>query len=213
MIRGGFITFEGIDGCGKSTQADLLAKRLRSEGGVVVASREPGGTPIAEKIRALLLNSAHREMVKECEVLLYLAARAQHLKEKIIPAINRGATVICDRFQDATFAYQGFGREVTLEQLRRMNSFATGGIDPDLTFLLDVPVEKAFERLTAMKKPKDRLEDGERDFFERVRKGYRRVAADAPGRIVLLDGTLPPEVLEEKVYMITAGKLKEISCY
>ncbi|MBN1575183.1 MAG: dTMP kinase [Chitinispirillaceae bacterium] len=211
LTRGYFVTFEGVDGCGKSSQAGLLAKRLRSEGYAVVTTREPGGAPIAEKIRALLLDPAHLEMVNECEVLLYLAARAQHLREKIVPELERGAIVICDRFQDATFAYQGFGREVPLEQLRLMNSFATGGVDPDLTFIFDLPVEKAIERLAAMKKPEDRLEAGGRAFFERIRNGYRSIAADAPDRIVLLDGALPIEVLAEKVNMITAGKLKERS--
>ena len=211
MRRGFFVTFEGVDGCGKSTQAELLANRLRGEGRSVVVTREPGGGTIPEKIRALLLDPCNSEMVNECELLLYLAARAQHVREKILPALEEGAIIICDRFQEATFAYQGFGRKVPLAILRQMNSFATGDLDPDLTFIFDLPIERAFERLTSVKKPIDRLEANGPDFFKRVRNGYRSVAGATPHRITILDGTLPLEVLAEKVYAIMIEKLKDLS--
>ena len=208
MRRGCFVTFEGVDGCGKSSQADLLAKRLLGEGFKVLCTREPGGAPIAEKIRELLLDAAHGEMVDECELLLYLAARAQHVKEKILPALQSDSIVICDRFQEATFAYQGFGRQIPCEILRRMNSFATRDLTPDLTFIFDLPVEAAFTRLASMKKPRDRLEEGGGEFFERIRNGYLTLAANDPDRIIVFDGTLPLGTLAERVYLKTAEKLK-----
>jgi dTMP kinase len=211
MMKGWFVTFEGVDGCGKSTQADLLRQRFSREGFSTVATREPGGTVIAEKIRGLLVDPFNREMVDECELLLYLAARAQHVREKILPELEQGAIVICDRFQDATLAYQGFGRKLPLEKLRQLNSFATGNISPDLTFIFDIPVEKAFERLAAMKKPIDRLESGGHEFFERIRHGYQTLAAESPDRILLFDGTLPVEVLAEKVYARMIEKINEHS--
>lgn len=200
MKKGWFVTFEGIDGCGKSTQAQLLARRLTAEAHQVVATREPGGTPLAEKIRALLIDPQHGEMVDECELLLYLAARAQHVREKIVPAIERQSIVICDRFQDATFAYQGFGRSLPLETLQSLNSFATRGINPDITFIIDLPVEVAFARMSAMNKNQDRLESGGEPFFNRIRNGYLALAAASPGRIRIVDGTEPSEIIAEKIY-------------
>ncbi len=200
MKRGCFVTFEGIDGCGKSTQANLFADRLAAEGYQVLRTREPGGTAIAEKIRALLIDPAHAEMVDACELLLYLAARAQHLREKILPAVASGTVVVCDRFQDATFAYQGYGRGMSLEQLQSLNTFATGGNDPDLTFIIDLPVETAFERMAAMNKVQDRLEAGGEQFFSRIREGYLALAAAAPQRIQVIDGTATVEEIAAKVY-------------
>jgi dTMP kinase len=200
MKRGCFVTFEGIDGCGKSTQAKLFADRFAAEGYQVFRTREPGGTAIAEKIRALLIDPAHAEMVDECELLLYLAARAQHLREKILPAVASGTVVVCDRFQDATFAYQGYGRGMSLDLLQSLNTFATGGNDPDLTFIIDLPVETAFERMAAMSKVHDRLEAGGELFFSRIREGYLALAAAAPQRIQVIDGTAPVEKIAEQVY-------------
>ncbi|MBN1757269.1 MAG: dTMP kinase [Chitinispirillaceae bacterium] len=200
MKKGCFVTFEGIDGCGKSTQAKLFAERCGAAGYQVVATREPGGTAIAEKIRSLLIDPAHSEMGSECELLLYLAARAQHLREKIEPAVADGAVVICDRFQDATFAYQGFGRGLPLELLQSLNAFATGGNNPDLTFIIDVPVETAFARMSAMKKKQDRLEAGGETFFRRIREGYLSLAMASPDRIQVIDGTASVEVIAEQVY-------------
>ena len=199
MKQGCFVTFEGIDGCGKSTQAKLFAERLAAEGYHVVATREPGGTVIAEKIRSLLIDPAHGEMVSECELLLYLAARAQHLREKIAPAVADGAVVIGDRFQEATFAYQGYGRGLPLDLLMSLNAFATGGRNPDLTFIIDVPVETAFERMSAMKKERDRLETAGQVFFENIRRGYLSLAAASPDRIAVIDGTATVEDIAAQV--------------
>lgn len=208
MSRGCFITFEGVDGCGKSTQARHFIQKLHKEGfEKVVETREPGGTAIAEKIRSLVIDPENGAMVKECELLLYLAARAQHVREKIIPELENGAVVVCDRFQDATFAYQGYGRELSLKQLTRLNSFATGGVVPDLTFIFDISIENAFERLSTMNKPRDRLESGGKPFFKKIRNGYRSLAAASPERIILLDGCLPPVRLADMVY---SGFLKKM---
>lgn len=202
MKKGCFVTFEGIDGCGKSTQAKLLAQRLSADGLTVVATREPGGTVIAEKIRSLLIDPAHGEMVNECELLLYLAARAQHLRERIIPAVRNGTIVVCDRFQDATYAYQGYGRSLPLATLQSLNSFATGGINPDLTFIIDLPVATAFARMSAMNKRQDRLEATGEDFFKRIREGYLSLAGASPGRVRILDGAAEAETIAEQVYAL-----------
>jgi len=206
-MAGCFITFEGVDGCGKSTQARLLADRLIGEGHSVILTREPGGTPLGEKIRALLLDPHNGEMTIECEVLLYLAARAQHVHEKIRQHLSGGAIVICDRFQEATFAYQGYGRGVDMEILDTMNLFASGGLTPDLTFIFDVPIKTAFKRLESMNRPKDRLESGGEEFFGRIRQGYHTLGADAPERIVMLDGTLSPDLIAKKVFGAVAKKM------
>ena len=176
------ITFEGIDGCGKTTQLAKAREWLEKRGYRCVVTREPGGTPVSEKIRSLLLSNESGEMCNEAEVLLYLAARAQHVREKILPQMASGAIVLCDRFQEATFAYQGYGRGHSLETLQRMNAFATGGLDPMHTFVFDLPVDTALERMRAMNKTADRLERSPRDFYERTREGYRQLAACCAGR-------------------------------
>jgi dTMP kinase len=172
LMRGLFIAFEGIDGCGKSTQLDRAARTLEREGISIVTTREPGGTAIAEKIRALLISPEHREMRNECELLLYAAARAQHVREKIAPALERGVTVLCDRFHLATFAYQGFGRAIPLKLLTTINDFAAGGVLPDVSFVFDISVEKAFARLSAMNKARDRLELGGEEFFSQIGRAH-----------------------------------------
>jgi dTMP kinase len=199
-MKGLFVTFEGIDGCGKSTQLKLAAEALVCDGVECAVSREPGGTGIAEKIRALILSPDHEEMADACEVLLYLASRAQHVREKIVPELEKGRVVLCDRFELATFAYQGHGRGTDMDILAKMNGFATGGLTPALSFVFDVPVEVAFERIRRSGKATDRLERNPRDFHERVREGYLRAASADPHRIVLLQGDLPVEALARMVY-------------
>jgi dTMP kinase len=140
MRKGAFITFEGIDGCGKSTQLELAAERLRKESFPILVTREPGGTAIAEKIREILISPQNSEMVNECELLMYLAARAQHVREKIIPALKQGFIVLCDRFQEATFAYQGFGRNISLDFLKK-SIVCYRGLMPDFTFIFDISVD------------------------------------------------------------------------
>jgi dTMP kinase len=206
MNRGLFITFEGIDGCGKSTQLAEAARRLTKEGLRVVTTREPGGTPIAEKIRELIINPDHAEMHNECELLLYLASRAQHVQEKIAPALRDNSIVLCDRFQEATFAYQGYGRGFSLEKLKALNAFATGGLDPDCTFIFDISVALSRKRLAAMDKGQDRLESNPDDFYERIRNGYLAMAESQPQRIVLLDGTAGVDELSG----IVAGKIRSM---
>lgn len=199
MKKGWFITFEGIDGCGKSTQLAITAKILSEQGYSVLVSREPGGTVIAEKIREILISPEHAEMVNECEFLLYCAARAQHVREKIIPAIEQGKIVLCDRFQEATFAYQGFGRAIPLEILNTINAYATGGLDPDMTFVFDLSVDSSINRMTKINKIKDRLEQNGKDFFERIRQGYLSMATNSPKRIMIIDGEQGIEKVSDRV--------------
>lgn len=207
MPAGAFITFEGIDGCGKSTQLRLAADTLRAEGHDVDITREPGGTPIAERIRELVLSNEHAEMAPTCEVLLYLAARAQHVSERIVPAMESGKVVLCDRFQDATFAYQGFGRGLGLDRLIPMNSYATGGVEPTLTLILDISVEVSRQRLQATGKAPDRLESGSQEFFRKNREGYLALASAYPERIRLLRGDLAVEEVSAQVMQAIRERL------
>lgn len=194
-----FITFEGIDGCGKSTQIVLLQKNLEDHGYTVVLTREPGGTVISEKIRELILSVENTGMSTKCELLLYLAARAQHVDQKIIPELLKNKIVLSDRFEEATYAYQGFGRGVSLDILMSINMYATSKVTPDLTFILDIPIEESELRWKKSGKVRDRLELNNKNFFKRVRKGYQDRAAMNPDRIVLLDGTLDIGVLEKQI--------------
>lgn len=191
--RGFFLTLEGPEGSGKTTQARGLAERLQAAGERVLATREPGGTPIGDRIRQILLDPAARGMSDRCEFLLYAASRAQHYDEKIAPALAAGMLVISDRFMDASLAYQGYGRGLPLETLDRVNRFAISDRLPDLTLILMVPVEAGLEK--AINTPKeghqvgvgDRLEQAGLEFHRRVADGYRRLAATFPERIVLID--------------------------
>jgi dTMP kinase len=204
-MRGLFIVFDGIDGCGKSTQLTHAAERLKLDGYTVVTTREPGGTEISEKIRSIILAPDNKKMVRECELLLYAAARAQHVREKIEPTLEQGGMVLCDRFNCATIAYQGFGRDIPFSLLETINGVAAGGLLPDLTFIFDIRVDAAFSRLSAMKKSHDRLESSGKEFFSRVAEGYRTIASQNPAKIVLLDAELTIEELGERVYK----KIKE----
>jgi len=183
-MRGKFITFEGIDGAGKSTHIEWVAERLRARANVVT-TREPGGTPLGEDLRQLLL---HRKMHLETEALLMFAARREHIAEVIEPALARGDWVISDRFTDATFAYQGGGRGLALDRLAALEQWVQGGLQPDLTLLFDVPLETASARLASAREP-DKFEAESRAFFERTRAEYLRRAAEAPGRFRVIDAT------------------------
>jgi len=183
-MRGKFITFEGIDGAGKSTHIEWVAERLRARANVVT-TREPGGTPLGEDLRQLLL---HRTMHLETEALLMFAARREHIAEVIEPALSRGDWVISDRFTDATFAYQGGGRGLALEKLGALEQWVQGGLQPDLTLLFDVPLETASARLAGAREP-DKFEAESRAFFERTRAEYLRRAAEAPDRFRVIDAT------------------------
>jgi len=180
---GRFITFEGIDGAGKSSHIEALAAWLRQRGDEVVVTREPGGTPLAETLRALVL---HQPMDALTETLLVFAARRDHLMQGIEPALARGATVLCDRFTDASFAYQGAGRGFDLAVLAQLEAWVQQGRQPDLTLWFDLPPAVAAARRAAARDP-DRFEMQDSDFFERVRSGYAQRASSAPGRFVRLD--------------------------
>ncbi|MRR09451.1 dTMP kinase, partial [bacterium] len=165
--RGLFVTFEGVEGCGKSTQAKLLAAWLRGRGIRVLLTREPGGPGISEKIRRILLDARHHAMHPLTELLLLEASRAQHVHEAIAPALRRGATVICDRFADSSTAYQGHGRGLDLGMVDRLNRDAAGGCWPDLTIVIDVPVDVGFSRAARRKRRFDRMESQEKAFHRR----------------------------------------------
>lgn len=207
MSGGLFVTFEGIDGCGKSTQVAVAEKKLGGKGREVLVTREPGGTPVAERIRALVMDARHSEMADRCEVLLYLASRAQHVAEVIEPALQRGAVVLCDRFEDATFAYQGYGRGISLEELRRLNSFATCGRRPDRTFVFDLDVEVAVSRLRGRNEAPDRLENSSREFYERIREGYLALAASDSARFTVVDSQRTVEEIAVDVDATLAADL------
>lgn len=188
LKRGFFLSFEGIEGCGKTTQLRGLARRLRALGYLVVETREPGGAPISEQIRILLLDPKNRGMDARCELLLYLASRAQHLADRVRPALEKGAVVLCDRFADATMAYQGYGRELGPGTVAGLNRFATTGLAPDLAILLDVPVSVGLARKRRAG-GLDRLDREHVSFHEAVRRGYLRIARQNPRRLRVVDGT------------------------
>jgi dTMP kinase len=187
-MKGKFISFEGIEGTGKSTQARLLQQSLLGLGYEVILTEEPGGTLISLRIREILLSVDHMNMKPLTELLLYNAARAQHIEEVILPALNRGAVVITDRFTDSTFAYQGYGRGIDLKLLGSIDKIATNGLRPDITMLLDLDVETGLKRNRRINKT-DRLELEDVEFHQRVRKGYHELAAKEPERIKVLDAS------------------------
>ncbi len=193
--RGIFITFEGSEGCGKSTQIELLRLALESEGRSVLLTREPGGSSIGEKIRHLLQHDADGEgMFSEAELLLFAASRAQLVREVIQPALTAGKVVISDRFMDSTTVYQGVARAISAEVVALINQFAVGDCIPELTFVLDLESEVGRERISA-REGLDRMERESAEFFERVRSGYLELARNEPRRVRLVDASLPREVL------------------
>lgn len=185
-MRGKFITLEGIDGAGKSTHHGWLVEFLRQRDHQVVATREPGGTPLGEKLRELLL---HEPMHLETEALLMFAARREHLDKVILPALERGDWVVSDRFTDASFAYQGGGRGLSREKLETLENWVQAGLQPDLTLLFDAPIELAQARLAATGNAPDRFEQEQKAFFERVRRAYLDRAEREPQRICCIDAT------------------------
>jgi dTMP kinase len=190
-----FVTFEGLDGSGKTTQAELLRARLEADGENVVATREPGGTDLGERIRELVLHGGH--VVPWAEALLYAASRAQHVEEVIRPALARGAAVVCDRYVDSSVAYQGGGRELGVERVLDLNLAAVDGLMPDTTFLLEVTPDTGLGRLN---RARDRIELEDGAFRERAAAAYRELASRFPDRIRVLDGSRPADDLAEEVY-------------
>ncbi len=196
-MTGKLITFEGIDGSGKSTQIAKLKTRLEARGHEVLAVREPGGTPVGERIRELLLHTADTELHPRTEALLFSAARSQLVNEVIIEALASGQIVICDRYADSTVAYQGYGRELPLEEIITTQRFATGDLRPDLKVLLDVPVEMSGERMAGI--PADRMEGAGNAFMERVRQGYLERAQLETGDWLVIKGNAAPEKIAEEI--------------
>jgi len=193
-----FIAFEGIDGCGKTTVLSHCSRRLDRQGVSHIVTREPGGTPIGEKIRELLLDPSHASLDQRAEVLLYTASRAQHARERIAPALEKGVWVLADRYADATLAYQGYGRGLGPEILRPFQEWATRGLWPHLTVLLDCPAETAWSRRKNRGTKEDRLEQESPSFHESVRRGYLELARAEPGRFLILDASRDlEEVLED----------------
>jgi dTMP kinase len=190
-----FVTFEGLDGSGKSTQAELLRARLEADGVDVVSTREPGGTELGERLRDLVLHGGH--VGAWAEALIYVAARAQLVDEVIRPALDRGASVICDRYLDSSVAYQGVARGLGLDRMLELNLAAIGGLVPDRTYLLDLDPRQVASRI---RRHHDRLEREGDDFRERAADGYRELAQRFPERIVVLDATRPADELAEEVY-------------
>ncbi len=186
-MKGCFISFEGVEGCGKTTQIERLQSALLERGHDVLLTREPGGTPVAEAIRALLLDPENKAISNTAELLLYAAARAQHVDELLRPALAAGKVVLCDRFFDSTTVYQGDGRELNPALIAQLNTIATQGLRPDRTYLLDLSVEAGLERARGRGRM-DRLEQAPLAFHERVRAGYLRLAASEADRVLLVDG-------------------------
>lgn len=184
MNKGLFITFEGIDGCGKTTQIRLLKDFFEKQGKKVILTREPGAKGLGEKLREILLNY-DGEVSSKCESFLFLADRAQHIDTIIKPAVERGEIVLCDRHTDSTVAYQGYGRGVDIEQISSLNNLATGGMKPDLTFIFDIDIDTSLSRVG---KEKDRMESAGIEFFKKVREGYLDIAKKEPDRVKLING-------------------------
>ena len=194
-MKGRFITFEGIDGAGKSTHIDAVAQRLRASGGTVLCTREPGGTPLAERLRDLVLHAAMDPLT---EALLVFAARRDHLLQVILPALARGDTVLCDRFTDATFAYQGGGRGFSLEVLDHLERWVQGELQPDLTLWFDLAPALAAQRRAAAREA-DRFEQQDMDFFERVRRGYQSRMDAMPQRFARIDSALDHASVDRQI--------------
>jgi dTMP kinase len=212
MTKGLFITFEGTEGCGKSTQVRLLTERLAALGHRVRTVREPGGTPIGEEIRHTLKHSKdNAAMTSEAELLLMNASRAQLVREIIRPALAAGEIVVCDRFYDSTIAYQGFGRGLDLEKMSAIIEFAVGETKPDLTLLLHVPPEVSAERLRSRQENlpfvRDRIEESDRAFFERVARGYGIIAATESGRVQFINGAQPVDAVYAAIWGLVQLRL------
>ena len=206
-----FITFEGIEGCGKTTQIGLLTSFLKSLHRPFLLTREPGGTGVGEQIRQILLSSENVGIEPMAELYLYAAARVQHLRQVISPALREGKIVICDRFADATLAYQGYGRGVDLAWIEEIHARTMENLKPDLTFLLDLPVEvglrRALKRMENHSVKEDRFEKEALDFHQRVREGYLILARNEPRRIIVLDGMKEEKTLHREILTHLPGAL------
>ena len=208
-MSGLFISFEGSEGCGKSTQIEALAARLRSDGLDVLQAREPGGTPLGEALRQLLQHDdAGNGMLPEAELLLFAAARAQIVREKLRPALKAGKVVLCDRFVDSTTVYQGVARGLNRTNVAAVNQVATGGLQPDLTILIDLPADIGLQRARLRANGQlDRMEQEDAEFYEAVRQGYLELAKAEPNRFLVLDGLQSIETLQAEVWNAVQPRL------
>ena len=196
---GKFISIEGVEGAGKSTQVSFIQDYLTSLGKIVVVTREPGGTELSEKIRHLLLEPSSNSMANDTELLLMFASRAEHVSQVINPALHRGDWVLCDRFLDATYAYQGGGRGIERQRIQQIADWTLRGLIPDLTLLFDLPVELGLERVLKRKEDMDRFEQEKIDFFQKIRKSYLKSAKAEPNRIKILDASLSIIKIQEQL--------------
>lgn len=194
-----FITLEGPEGSGKTSQIPVLADFLRQKGYHVLVTREPGGTSVGDQIREVLMNLKNVSMVPETEILLFQAARAQHVAEILRPALEEGKVVICDRFGDSTLAYQGYGHQTNIKTLRDLINFATGGLTPDLTLLLDIPVNEGFDRKIKNESEWNRLDAYAKAFHERVRAGYLELVREEPERWRIIDASQEKDQVQEEM--------------
>ena len=195
---GKFITVEGIEGAGKTTCMQVVKEIIENQGITAIHTREPGGTDLGEDLRNLLLGHKHTGMSDDAELLMMFAARAEHIAQKIQPALDDGQWVLCDRFTDATYAYQGYGRGVSLEKISGLENWVQGKLRPDLTLLMDLPVEVGMERAGKRSAP-DRFESEAWDFFERIRQGYLSIAAEQPSRVKVIDASQDLSDVQEQV--------------
>jgi dTMP kinase len=205
-MKGIFITFEGIDGSGKTTQIKLLADYLQKKGYGVVVTREPGGTQIGDKIREILLDPSNKGMSVRTETFLFEASRAEIVEKVINPALSRGKIVICDRFFDSTIAYQGIARGLGIKTVLDMSLWATGGLVPDITFLLSADRSECDKRMKVSSKKPDRIENEEEDFKQKLQEGYQQLADNFGGRVVALNGSLPVS----KIFQLIKTRIKEL---
>jgi len=201
-----FISFEGIDGCGKTTQIEILMNKLKSANKKAISFREPGGTSISESIREILLNNKNSTLTDTAESLLFFASRSQLLSDKIIPLTNQGYFVICDRFNDSTIAYQGYGNKIDLNYLYTLSEYCVNDLRPDLTFFLDISVDLSMKRRKM--KLSDRIESRGEDYLEKVRSGFLEIADNNPKRFIIIDGADNKTNISNKIWDIVSDKYK-----
>jgi dTMP kinase len=206
-MRGKFITLEGSEGAGKSTALEYIQQQLRETGVPLVVTREPGGTPLGEQLRAILLDAKHQRISDDTELLLMFAARAQHLAQVIKPALQEGRWVLCDRFTDATYAYQGGGRGIDMRRIAQLEQWVQGELRPDLTILLDVPVEIGMQRIKK-RGALDRFEQEQMEFFERVRKAYLQRAETYPDQFRIIDAAQPLDGVRDQIRRVLNNYIK-----
>jgi dTMP kinase len=208
-VKGKLIVFEGVEGCGKTTQIQQTSEWLHNLGFSVIATREPGGTELGLQLRRLLLETSNdKPIVSKTELLLYAADRSQHVEQELLPNLASGKFILCDRYTDSTVAYQGYGRALDMDLIQQLNEIATGGLNSDLTIWLDIEVEVGFSRKKRDGLGLDRMEQEKIEFHRRVRQGYTELHTSNPQRIVKIDGSLSKEAVQEEIQQILTDKLK-----